>query len=439
MYEKEEADLKKMKDHLNRLPLPLDEGDQAIQAGWERAKRETFHKRKKRRRISWSMITAVLLFLTFVTSIRVSPAFASAVASIPGMEKFVHLIQNDKGLHAVFQHEYDQKVDVSQTVDGLTMTIKGVILDESGMDIFYTIESKKELQSFEIKSVDLKNDQGIPPGGFSYGHPNIDEVKQYAERINYQFSEPVIFSNLSFILDVETAYRGETISFSLPFKLQENVKEGKIIQVNQEGEIESQKFTIEEIVIYPLRTAVTVSFNKENSMRLLHFEDMRLVDEKGEVWGSITNGVSASKSENHTTYYLQSNYFQQPDKLYLQINKLQALDKTESALVINTDDAEVIDIPKNGNLEVVKMTRNHVEILLKGQNILEHRHDLVAEITDENGKNVVISSSSISSEGNDAKRYGITFETDDYQNPLYLEFSSYPNYIEGNVKIEIKE
>ncbi|MBB4825489.1 hypothetical protein HNO89_002723 [Sporosarcina luteola] len=439
MYEKEEAELKKLKHQLNRLPLSVDKADQAIQAGWERAKQETCYKKPKRRRIIWSMIAAVLLFLTFVTSIRVSPAFSSAVASIPGMEKFVHLIQHDKGLDAIFENEYDQKVDVSQTVDGLTFTIEGVILDELGMSIFYTVKSKEGLQSFQMQSIDLKNNQGIPPGGVSHSNPVDETIKEYSDRINYQFSNPVIFSDLSFVLEVETVFQGATILFSLPFELQENVKEGKVIQVNQEVEMESQKFTIEEIIIYPLRTAVTVSFNEANSMKLLHFEDMRLVNEKGELWGSITNGASASKTEKQTTYYLQSNYFQQPDKLYLQINRLEALDKTESTLVINTDAATVIQMPEYDNLEVVKMKRNYVEMLVKGQNIFEHRHNLVGQITDKNGKVVGISSSSISDEAHDAKRYEITFETVDYENPLYLEFSSYPHYIEGDVKIELKD
>ncbi len=168
MYEKEEVKLNEMKERLDKIHLPLDEADDAIRQGFDRAKRDKVKSRKKRNRI-WSLVVAALLFVTFVTSIRVSPAFANAVASIPGMEKFVDLIQFDKGLEAIFKNDYYQKVDAVQTKNGLTLTIDGVILDETGMNIYYTMKSKEAVNGLSIQSVDLKNEQGIPPSGISYG------------------------------------------------------------------------------------------------------------------------------------------------------------------------------------------------------------------------------------------------------------------------------
>ena len=89
---------------------------------------------------------------------------------------------------------------------------------------------------------------------------------------------------------MDVLFQGETISFSLPFELKENVKQGKTIVLNEEVEIESQKITIKEITIYPLRVAVNIAFDEANSKEILGFEDMRLEDENGEVWGSIRNG-----------------------------------------------------------------------------------------------------------------------------------------------------
>ena len=168
MYEKEEVKLNEMKERLDKIHLPLDEADDAIRQGFDRAKSEKVKSRKKRNRI-WSLVVAALLFATFVTSIRVSPAFANAVASIPGMEKFVDLIQLDKGLEAIFKNDYYQKVDAAQTKSGLMLTIDGVILDETGMYIYYTMKSKEAVNGLSIQSVDLKNEQEIPPSGISYG------------------------------------------------------------------------------------------------------------------------------------------------------------------------------------------------------------------------------------------------------------------------------
>ena len=54
------------------------------------------------------------------------------------------------------------------------------------------------------------------------------------------------------------------------------------------------------------------------------------------------------------TYFLQSNYFEEPKELYLRINKLQALDKDEATLVIDTEKGEILNGPKDGRLQILR-------------------------------------------------------------------------------------
>src|SRR5690606_12970855 len=111
-----------------------------------------------------------------------------------------------------------------------------------------------------------------------------------------------------------------------------NVKPSLAYSLEQEVQIDGQKFTVDEIVIHPLRTEVTISLNPANSMKILQFEDMRLEDENSEVWGSILNGLTSTWENDgqSTTYLLQSNYFEQPEGLYLRINSVQALSNDEA-------------------------------------------------------------------------------------------------------------
>ena len=244
----------------------------------------------------------------------------------------------------------------------LTLTIDGVILDETGMNIYYTMKSKETVNGLSIQSVDLKNEQEIPPGGISYGGSIPDEkAKEWASQIKYNFDEPTLFKDLSFTLDMDVLFQGENISFSLPFELKENVKRGKTIVLNEEVEIESQKLTIKEITIYPLRVAVKIAFDEANSKKILGFEDMRLEDENGEVWGSIRNGSIAMGKE---TYYLQSNYFEEPKKLFLRINKMQALEKDEATLVVDTEKGEILKGPKDGRLQVLEASKSGMYLVM---------------------------------------------------------------------------
>lgn len=52
------------------------------------------------------------------------------------MEWLIGYIEQDKGYSAIIENDYYQKLDVSETKGDLTLTIDGVIMDESGINIF---------------------------------------------------------------------------------------------------------------------------------------------------------------------------------------------------------------------------------------------------------------------------------------------------------------
>ncbi|WP_301109894.1 DUF4179 domain-containing protein [Sporosarcina sp.] len=441
MYEEEEEKLNQLKDQLDSYPLPLSEADQVIREGMERAKRETQQVRKRRKRVFSSIAVVALLLLTFVTSIRVSPAFANAVASIPGMEKFVELIAMDKGLDAAIQNDYYQEIGASQTVGDLTLTVDGVIMDESGMNVFYTIDSESSLERIRIKSVNLSMEGGMPEGSVSYGSPQeeSENIRKYTDRIDFHFAELYTSENRSFDLEVETLLSGERAEFSVPFTLPEKIKSSDVYTLNQQVEIDSQKFTVETVTISPLRVGVKIVLDPDNPMKILGFEDMRLEDEKGEVWSSIRNGTSAfgEVDGRSQTYFLQSNYFSQPKKLYLRMNKVQAVKQEEAIAEINTETGEWFNQPSDQKIKLLEWDKYHVKLKMPSEAEDAVHHDLFSTITDAAGKEVNNPSTGMyTTEGFDYWDY--SFSPTEYQNPLKLELSAYPNYLEGDVKVELK-
>ena len=443
MYEKEEQKLTGFKDRLEQVALPLEAADGAIMQGLERAKREKLQARAKRKRTLWSLAAAALIILTLVTTIRVSPAFANAVASIPGMEKFVELIQNDKGLQGVFENEYYQPIGESQTIGNATLTIDGVILDESGMNIFYTIESAVEMKNLEVNRPVLDNQQEIPPSSFSYNHPILPDgsTKVYSDILTYTFQDPVKFENLDFTLALLVTLGGNELDFSIPFTVPENVKPSVIYEINEEVEVEGQKFTVKDITIHPLRIAVRVSYHPDNTKKILHFEDMRLENQNGEVWGSIMNGISSrGEDENGDyVYFLQSNYFETPEELYLRINKIQAVEKENASLVIDTEKGLLNNTPKDDNLELISSSREGFELTLKTPLDEEFNASLGAGLVDANGKKVEVVSEGMGFKEDNIRSWTIDINDDGYINPVKMELFAYPNYINGDVKIELKK
>ncbi|PID16175.1 hypothetical protein CSV63_05940 [Sporosarcina sp. P34] len=438
MYETEEARLKQLKEHLDQQSLPLSEADQAICRGMERACREKKQARKRRKRIFGSVAVVALLLLTFITSIRVSPVFAQAVASIPGLEKFVELIAMDKGLDAVIQNDYYQEIGVTQTIDDKTLTVDGVILDETGINIFYTIESKRSLKGLQVDYINLKA-EGIPEGSFSYGNiMGEKEVYTYKDRIDYQFGELYTSEKPSFDLKIAIKLQGEPTLFTVPFTVPGQVKPSEVYTIDKEVDIEGQKFTIEKVTVSPLRVGVKISIDPANTMKILQFEDIRLEDEKGEVWGAIQNGTTAfGREDGNSTLFLQSNYFSKPKKLYLRINKVQALKAEEAFAEVNTETGEWLNQPKDQKIQLLQSNKHHAEFIMKNVDEVEFPFFFLGSAIDAKGVEVEIPTTGKYGD-EEATHWDLNFDRTDYTNPLRLELFAYPNYLEGDIKIELK-
>lgn len=436
MFENEEKQLREVRSKLEEFPIPNEQLNDAIQSGFLIANSEWRAKRQKRRKSLWTVAIAAVFLLAFITSIRVSPAFANAIASIPGMGKLVEYIQYDKGLQAIMDNDYYQTVHASQMKDGLTLTINGVILDESGIVISYTLEAPYSIEVLDYKKIELyHNGKVVPPGTVSYNNPNQRHENRKEDIIEVLFLAKQSFDTQDFVLELQLDNEKET-AFSLPFTLPKEVKKGKVFALDKVVEVEGQKMTIQEITIYPLRVEVKVFFDEPNSMKILNFMDMRIEDEKGEVWSSIQNGTTGlGFSDNEQTFYLQSNYFEQPNKLYFKFNKMQALPKDESYLLVDLQKQEVIMQPSDGKIEVTKMTQNTIEARFP----LAEEFGYFLFFTAENGDGQKVESNSSSSWRDEEYQYSsINFTKNYNESLLKVYFQAYPNYINGDISVEIK-
>ncbi|MCM3719459.1 DUF4179 domain-containing protein [Fictibacillus phosphorivorans] len=137
MFKRKEEQLNDFKKEYDHVPLSLENLDQAILTGFNKAKGE--RKSKRKRKSFYSFIAAALLFIGLFSSIRISPVFANYIAEIPGMEKIVDLIRQDKGRMAAVENKYYQELGVSSEVkNGLKVTLDGTIADEMGIVLYYS-------------------------------------------------------------------------------------------------------------------------------------------------------------------------------------------------------------------------------------------------------------------------------------------------------------
>ncbi|MDX8290883.1 DUF4179 domain-containing protein [Metabacillus indicus] len=441
MFEKEEALLKEMRTKTDMISVPFDELDDAITAGFQKAK-----KKKRPYPFRWAALAASLFIFTFITLIRVSPAFASYVSSIPGMEHVVEIIRYNKGLMSAAENDFVQEISVSDEKNGIVITLNSAIVDQRKLRIFYTIQNKSEKAEAGLKNVQLTsgtnnlNENAM----ISFGH--TDETIAHNESkhssIDFDFAEPMNHEDFKLNIVVKTQRplsRAQEDTFQFEFKLDQDLVKEKMreIEMNNTVSVENQKITFKKLEITPLSAALYVEYDKENTMELFAFDDIRLTDEKGEPWSLFHNGlVGTEVSDTEDVIYLESNYFETPKELYLEFSRIRGVSKDYAEVIIDPVKHTVVKQPQDDVFSLIEVTANEVRFTYTEDR--EMSSMLINDVTDANGKSVYVHSSN-EDFGDGKKRFSVRFDRRKAGfGPLTMKFIDYPGFIKEKTKINIK-
>ncbi len=475
MFEKEEKELNKMRQYMDEQDIS-DKISQHIHIGMIKGQKQ----RKKVKRKAWTSVTVSFLIVMMIFSIRVSPVFASYVSKIPGMDIIVKMINYDKGLTLAVKNDFIQHIGISDEHDLIQLTVDGIIVDEQRMVIFYTLEDRGNHGLLDVSGVKLLDENGKHlPAGYSYGSffnkkedvihdkivvsfqngmeipnsitmemklsekPNEDAVKI---GITSSDEHPVKAGASPTYLPVKPDPLGPTWRIKIPIDKSrfENMKE--VYTLNQTVDIEGQKIYFDTLTLNPTTIAIEVRYDKNNSKQIFSFDDLRVVDKHGEEFAAINNGVISTNIDDNTRiFYLQSNYFKKPEKLFLKANKIRALDKDKLEVVVDLKQNKLFKKPDNR----IKLVRTEKDDDGKSMNLVfalkkdDSFHAFVFNGTyqDANGKEYKSTFNGKRS-GSDLKNYNeeLYYEIKDidYQGPITLHIDSYPTTINGNIDIQVK-
>ena len=280
-----EQDWQKLTEELEAIEIPKE--------ALHQARVKTMHqhrltKKRKRRLYSVASVAAIVLLL-FVTSIRVSPVFAQAIAKIPGFSSIVNMIAYDKGISDIVENNYYEELGIVVTQGDYTLTLQSVVADHSGMTIFYNIESPFEVSKVNITSLELSQ-QGIPLGvASSYISSLVGESTVRADKVEIMSDDELSYDNMTFEFNLHLSDAAKT-KFVVPFTLTKPIKQPKVYEVNQSVVVDGQTIDIKQLKISPLRAEIRLAADEQNTMQLLKFTSVRLIDENGEDWGQPRNG-----------------------------------------------------------------------------------------------------------------------------------------------------
>ncbi|WP_339276752.1 DUF4179 domain-containing protein [Paenibacillus sp. FSL W8-0426] len=388
-FEALERRLHARKAEYDAIPVPDEIAHLAVQSGIRKATRN----RKSRLRWGLSGLSAACIILLFTGCIRVSPAFASFVEQLPGMEGIVNLIRQDKGLQLAVDQSLLQTVNITDEHDGISVTVNGVITDDARMVIFYTMKgvSNREGGLYDIQLQD-EHGEGLSVG-MSYESPRqTGSTDTYEGYIDAFMSEEAVKPDKITIQfqSRDTAQPGTwSVTFPVDYSLTKGMK--KTIPIHQTATIDGQRIEFGEAVLYPTRLKLDVKFDPDNSKEIFGLRNLQLVDEQGRAWR--TNLATSSGDER--SIFFESMYFAIPKKLTLQGSGLSALDKTDLDVTIDL---------KTGRLEGGPKGLTFADSEVKGRDrVLEfhlsHFQNGVSPLTfstaaDEQGKHYVIPNTS---------------------------------------------
>ena len=425
-----EQDLQKLTEELVAVEVPKE----ALQQARSKAVHQHRLIRRRKRRLYAVASVAAIVLLLFATSIRVSPVFAQAVAKIPGFSLIVSMIVIDKGISDIVENNYYEDLGIVVTQGDYTLTLHNVVADYSGMTIFYTIKSTFNDSEVSINSLGVSQ-QGIPWGVASSFASSRDGAIE--DKVEFVPVDKLSYDNMSFEFNVHLDDAAET-KFKVPFTLTKPIKQPKVYEVNESVIVDGQTIHIKQLEISPLRAEIRLAADEQNTMQLLKFRSVRLIDENGEDWGqtkgrATEQGFGISR-DGEVSIRLQSNYFRQPQKLTLVMEEIEALPKGYDYIEVDFEQQKVLYVPSELGIDVRVLSNNIVEVTYP----TTVKSQLISEIVNREGNELNGNLISVSfSEENGYRTATYTFNFDNEVNPIRLQMNSYPLYLDGKVEIDI--
>ncbi len=285
-----------------------------------------------------TMLSAAAILVVFAVLVNTSTSFANAIGDIPFLNKVAEIVTFNDGYKNAVEHEYAQYIGQVQGAGDNELELVYVLADENRIVSFFRfnqVEDKyadKYLSFREVKigeSLNRKNiEASIMSSSFtvSKGEPFIG----FECVLSSDATKREYVKEYDIEVEVVSCTEPEEIigKYQYHLSLNDPVKPMTYL-LNNEIVIEGQTITVEKVEIYPTTAKITVKEDENNTMI---FKDIlfMLRNENNEVWG-VVGGLTRSGND----YFIESNYFTNYKKLYLEIGEVEFMDKKKQLLPVD--------------------------------------------------------------------------------------------------------
>lgn len=338
------------------------------------------NKRKKRTLATIRPIAGVAAcFVAFVLLVNYSAPIAYACSRIPLLKELAAAVTFSRSLTDAVENEYVQPISLSKTENDITASVEYLIVDQKQVNVFYRLTSEK----YSCLNADpgLLNANGKSPLVYSNG---LAQENGELCSITFDFIDEDVPEDLQIMLRVfSNEIRDEAIP---PEKASNGIYEdvpdqpeylaelefllefdplftaaGKEYQVNQAVELDGQKFTITDVLVYPTHMRVNIDEDEDNTAWLKNI-DFYIELDLDTRFDPVSNGITATgssedDSKSMVSYRADSTYFYDAKHLRLVITGATLLNMDSEKWHLNLLTGESDPVPTGS--EFISAERGH--------------------------------------------------------------------------------
>ena len=309
----------------------------ALEGAFERAQSRLKRRNAIRNRFIVPIGAITSIFIIFVAMVNISPTVASAMERIPGLRQLAAAVSFSPTLQMAVEHDYVQRMGLTQTINDITMSIEHVMVDQRQLHIFYTLDSPIYFNMhFSVTLQGAQWDFMTSPNEVNEN----GEIRQLT--IGFEDQVPdVVFLEIG-VMDNEYIGIQETTPEALAtfvFKLELDTaftQQGEVITLDYDFVLDGQRLTLTTVEINPTHMSVNFTADDNNTAWLRELQ-FYFEDENGKRFyppdGSQTKNLPAENYMMLGTHYLESAYFSGSKSLTMFIEEVEWLDKMEDVRI----------------------------------------------------------------------------------------------------------
>lgn len=312
--------------------------------------------RRRSRARDWGAALASLggVAAAFALAVNLSVPFAMACKRVPVLKDLAAAVALSPSLKAAVENDFIQYVGQTQTVNGVTLKLEYLILDQMQINFFYTV-SGGEFDNFHVyPSLSGPNGEGLHGYGLTSGTARPGEMTDFNANFNEGYQVPERFrltckveGRRDYTASAEAPAEAHTgklrpdeepkivAEFTFDLALDNRLTgPGETLELDRWIEVDGQRLHLEALEINPTHARLKVSFDPENTawckgltFTLTDAGGNRYEDGSRAGTSGILLSTGSDEENGQVHYYLESPYFAGKGPYTLHIMGAQWLDK----------------------------------------------------------------------------------------------------------------